>query len=75
MGTGFRGLGYRPQYRVRLYPPFAFSILYEKYTLTRFKTQKMPLNRVEVMVSVLGRGYGITQVRRGHIYIYIHIAA
>ena len=29
------------QYRVRLYPPFGYSILYEKYNLTRFNHQKI----------------------------------
>ena len=30
-------------YRVRLYPPFGYSILYKDYTLTRFIQQKTPL--------------------------------
>ena len=28
------------QYRVRIYPPFGYSILYEEYNLTRFNHRK-----------------------------------
>ena len=31
---------YGTQYRVRLYPPFGYSILYKEYNLTRFNHQK-----------------------------------
>ena len=30
---------YGTQYRVRLYPPFGYSILYKEYYLTRFNHQ------------------------------------
>ena len=30
---------YGTQYRVRLYPPFGYSILYKEYDLTRFNHQ------------------------------------
>ena len=37
---------YGTQYRVRLYPPFGYSILYKEYNLARFNSQKTLLSWV-----------------------------
>ena len=48
---------YGTQYRIRLYPPLEYSILYKEYDLTRFNHQKNVI-QMEITVELLKHGLG-----------------
>ena len=49
---------YGIQYRVRLYPPFGYSILYKEYYLTRLNHQK---NTTQLILETNGAYAGVDQ--------------